>query len=286
MSMTPTNLPIIPKIRKNAILTLLTKGSRIDERSFDEHRIINAEVNVIPNANGSALVRLGHTKILTGVKAEIGTPFPDTPDEGNLIVNAEFLPHASPVFEPGPPDERAVELARIIDRSLRDVRAIDLNKLVIIPSKKVWNIFIDIYVIDYDGNMIDASSIAALIALMNTRIPLVSIDQSTNEIIIQKDSYQPVPLSKKVVTATLAKITDENTGSRYYLTDPSLEEEIISDTLITIAYSEDGLLTGIQKSGISSIPREDIPKILELTRKLAMKYFDRVKEISSTLLSG
>ncbi len=284
MSMTPTNLPIIPKIRKNAILTLLTKGSRIDERLFDEPRVINAEVNIIPNANGSALVRLGHTKILTGVKVEIGTPFPDTPEEGNLVVNAEFLPHASPVFEPGPPDERAVELARIIDRSLRDVRAIDLSKLVIIPGKKVWNIFIDIYVIDYDGNMIDASSLATLIALMNTRIPQVSADQSTNEIIIQKDNYQPIPLSRKVVTATLAKITDENTGSRFYLADPSLEEEIISDTLITIAYSEDGLLTGIQKSGISSIPREDIPKILELTRRLAMKYFERVKEISSTIL--
>ena len=284
MSMTPTNLPIIPKIRKNAILTLLTKGSRIDERLFDEPRVINAEVNIIPNANGSALVRLGHTKILTGVKVEIGTPFPDTPEEGNLVVNAEFLPHASPVFEPGPPDERAVELARIIDRSLRDVRAIDLSKLVIIPGKKVWNIFIDIYVIDYDGNMIDASSLATLIALMNTRIPQVSVDQSTNEIIIQKDNYQPIPLSRRVVTATLAKITDENTGSRFYLADPSLEEEIISDTLITIAYSEDGLLTGIQKSGISSIPREDIPKILELTRRLAMKYFERVKEISSTIL--
>ncbi|MGC9008990.1 MAG: exosome complex protein Rrp42 [Sulfolobales archaeon] len=283
MSMTPTNLPIIPKIRKNAILTLLTKGSRIDERLFDEPRVINAEVNIIPNANGSALVRLGHTKVLTGVKVEIGTPFPDTPEEGNLIVNAEFLPHASPVFEPGPPDERAVELARIIDRSLRDVRAIDLSKLVIIPGKKVWNIFIDIYVIDYDGNMIDASSLATLIALMNTRIPQVSVDQSTSEIIIQKDNYQPIPLSRRVVTATLAKITDENTGSRFYLADPSLEEEIISDTLITIAYSEDGLLTGIQKSGISSIPREDIPKILELTRRLAMKYFERVKEISSTI---
>jgi exosome complex component RRP42 len=283
--MTPTNLPIIPKIRKNAILTLLTKGSRIDERLFDEPRVINAEVNIIPNANGSALVRLGHTKVLTGVKVEIGTPFPDTPEEGNLIVNAEFLPHASPVFEPGPPDERAVELARIIDRSLRDVRAIDLSKLVIIPGKKVWNIFIDIYVIDYDGNMIDASSLATLIALMNTRIPQVSVDQSTSEIIIQKDNYQPIPLSRRVVTATLAKITDENTGSRFYLADPSLEEEIISDTLITIAYSEDGLLTGIQKSGISSIPREDIPKILELTRRLAMKYFERVKEISSTIPS-
>jgi len=286
MSMTPTNLPIIPRIRKNAILTLLAKGTRVDERSFEDHRAVNAELGIIPNANGSALVRLGHTKILAGVKIELGTPFPDTPEEGNLIVNAEFLPHASPVFEPGPPDERAVELSRIIDRSLRDVRAIDLSKLVIIPGKRVWNVFIDIYVIDYDGNMIDASSIATLLALLNTRVPTVSIDQNTNEINIQKNSYQPLPLTKKVVTATLAKITDENSGSRYYLIDPSLEEEIISDALITIAYSEDGVLTGVQKSGVSSIPREDIPKILEMTKKLAFKYLEKIKEISSVSYSG
>ncbi|NAZ13818.1 MAG: exosome complex protein Rrp42 [Desulfurococcales archaeon] len=277
MSMTPVEIPIIPKIRKNAILTFLSRGTRVDERSFDSPREINIKTDLIPNANGSSYVELGKTKVLAGIKVEPGTPFPDTPQEGNLIVSVEFLPHASPVFEPGPPDERAVELARIIDRSLRDVRAIDLSKMVITPGRKVWNIFIDIYVVDYDGNMIDASSIATMLALLTAKIPKVSTTE-TGEIIISEEKSENIPVKKKVVTATIAKITDENTGNKYYIADPSLEEEMIADTLVTIAFSEDGLITGMQKSGLSSIHSDDIPKILNMSRKLAEKYLAKINE--------
>jgi exosome complex component RRP42 len=275
--MTPVEIPIIPKIRKNAILTFLSRGTRVDERSFDSPREINIKTDLIPNANGSSYVELGKTKVLAGIKVEPGTPFPDTPQEGNLIVSVEFLPHASPVFEPGPPDERAVELARIIDRSLRDVRAIDLSKMVITPGRKVWNIFIDIYVVDYDGNMIDASSIATMLALLTAKIPKVSTTE-TGEIIISEEKSENIPVKKKVVTATIAKITDDNTGNKYYIADPSLEEEMIADTLVTIAFSEDGLITGIQKSGLSSIYSDDIPKILNMSRKLAEKYLAKINE--------
>lgn len=285
MSMTPVEIPIIPKIRKNAILTFLSRGTRVDERSFDSPREINIKTDLIPNANGSSYVELGKTKVLAGIKVEPGTPFPDTPQEGNLIVSVEFLPHASPVFEPGPPDERAVELARIIDRSLRDVRAIDLSKMVITPGRKVWNIFVDIYVVDYDGNMIDASSIATMLALLTAKIPKVSTTE-TGEIIISEEKSENIPVKKKVVTATIAKITDENTGNKYYIADPSLEEEMIADTLVTIAFSEDGLITGIQKSGLSSIYSDDIPKILNMSRKLAEKYLAKINEYITSKTSA
>ena len=285
MSMTPVEIPIIPKIRKNAILTFLSRGTRVDERSFDSPREINIKTDLIPNANGSSYVELGKTKVLAGIKVEPGTPFPDTPQEGNLIVSVEFLPHASPVFEPGPPDERAVELARIIDRSLRDVRAIDLSKMVITPGRKVWNIFIDIYVVDYDGNMIDASSIATMLALLTAKIPKASTTE-TGEIIISEEKSENIPVKKKVVTATIAKITDENTGNKYYIADPSLEEEMIADTLVTIAFSEDGLITGIQKSGLSSIYSDDIPKILNMSRKLAEKYLAKINEYITSKTSA
>jgi len=285
MSMTPVEIPIIPKIRKNAILTFLSRGTRVDERSFDSPREINIKTDLIPNANGSSYVELGKTKVLAGIKVEPGTPFPDTPQEGNLIVSVEFLPHASPVFEPGPPDERAVELARIIDRSLRDVRAIDLSKMVITPGRKVWNIFIDIYVVDYDGNMIDASSIATMLALLTAKIPKVSTTE-TGEIIISEEKSENIPVKKKVVTATIAKITDENTGNKYYIADPSLEEEMIADTLVTIAFSENGLITGMQKSGLSSIYSDDIPKILNMSRKLAEKYLAKINEYITSKTSA
>jgi len=90
---------------------LMKMGKRVDKRKLDELRPIEFEVGLIPKAEGSARVRLGTTDVIVGVKLDVGEPFPDTPDKGILITNAEFSPIASPEFEPGPPGEDAIELA-------------------------------------------------------------------------------------------------------------------------------------------------------------------------------
>ncbi len=61
----------------------------------------------------------------------IGTPFADTPDKGVLSTNAELIPMGSPNFEAGPPDEHSIELARVVDRGIRESEMIDLEKMCI-----------------------------------------------------------------------------------------------------------------------------------------------------------
>jgi exosome complex component RRP42 len=280
MSITPVDIPVIPVLKRNAILNLLSRSARIDGRSPGDVRGIEIALGVIPNANGSAHVRLGLTQVIAGVKAEIGTPFQDTPNMGNLIVSAEFVPLASPTFEPGPPDERAIELARVIDRSLRDVRAIDLEKLAIIPGRKVWNIFVDIYVIDHDGNLIDASSIATLASLMTAAIPKVQVNQEKGDVTIDRSSLEPLPIRKKVLTATVAKIGD------YLVADPSLEEETVADALITIAFSEDKAITGIQKSGMGAFKYEHLRKAMELAKQAQKAYLSKTLEYVESYLKS
>ncbi|MEM3615429.1 MAG: RNA-binding protein, partial [Candidatus Methanomethylicia archaeon] len=136
--MTTLSIPI----NRDLVLASLSKGVRTDNRGLFDYRPIKFEFNVISKANGSASVRIGDTYVLVGVKAEIGKPFPDTPNEGVLIVNSEFVPLASPQFEAGPPDENSIELARVIDRGLRHGNAIDLKDLCIIPNEKVWILWV------------------------------------------------------------------------------------------------------------------------------------------------
>ena len=88
-----------------------------------------------------------------------------------MTVNAELVPLASPTYEPGPPDETSIELARIVDRGIRESKAIDTEKLCIEPGKKVFVVFVDVYVLNHDGNLIDAAALAAMSALMNTKMP-------------------------------------------------------------------------------------------------------------------
>jgi len=52
------------------------------------------------------------------------------------MTNLELLPLASPMFESGPPREDAVELARVVDRGIRESESIDLSKLCITPGEK------------------------------------------------------------------------------------------------------------------------------------------------------
>src|SRR6266516_635765 len=181
MSATP-QLPPVAKLEQKTVVDLVTKGKRIDERGLESYRPIQIQVGLIEKANGSAQVFLGKSKVLAGIKVEIGEPFPDTPEEGVLTVNAELVPLASPSFEMGPPSEAAIELSRVVDRGIRESKAIDLKSLVIQKGKKVQVVYVDVYVLDHDGNLIDAASMAGLAALANSKIDkTIVVDPSLEE---------------------------------------------------------------------------------------------------------
>jgi exosome complex component RRP42 len=125
---------VVTRLKQKQIAQLIEKGERLDGRELTEYREIKLEQGIIERAEGSARVRLGKTEVVVGTKIEMGEPFADTPNEGVLTVNAELVPLASPSFEPGPPDETSIELARIVDRGIRESKMIDTEKLCIVPG--------------------------------------------------------------------------------------------------------------------------------------------------------
>jgi len=267
VSYTPYRLPVVSRVKSESLINMLKRGLRSDQRDLVSPRNITIEVGVIEKANGSALVKLGKTQVLVGIKIEPGKPFPDTPDEGVLQVNSELVPMASPVFEPGPPDENAIELARVIDRSLRDPKAIDLKSLVIRPGEKAWVLWVDVYVLDYDGNYFDASMLGVMAALMNTKLPEYEETES-GELIVHRDKLTtPLKLNKRVVLVTTAKIGD------YIVVDPNLDEELIADARLTLAFDEEGNVVGAQKSSIGGYTRSELSRAIEVSRKASQIYF-------------
>ncbi|MEM0112209.1 MAG: exosome complex protein Rrp42 [Fervidicoccaceae archaeon] len=274
MSVTPSTYPLVPKIQKETILSLLEVGKRADGRGLDDIRRISIVPDYIEKSDGSALVNLGDTVVLVGIKMEPGSPYPDQPDEGVLMINAEFVPLASPLFEPGPPDENAYELARIIDRSYRETKAIDLKDLAILPGQKVLVVWNDIYVLNHSGNLIDASAIATLVALSRAKIPNYEIGDLG--FLTKKEGYRGnLKLTKKVITATIAKI-----GS-YYVADPTEEEEYVSDARLSVSFTEEGVIAGMQKMGTGSLDERDIDAMIDLAWKVAQKYLQEIERALS-----
>jgi exosome complex component RRP42 len=228
----------ITKVKVKQIEALLEKGTRADGRTLLDTREIKIEQGIIEKAEGSARVLLGKTEVVVGVKVETGEPFADTPKDGVMTVNAELVPLASPNFEPGPPDENSIELARVVDRGIRESHAVDTEKLCIEEGKQVFVVFVDVYVLNHDGNLIDASALAAMAALLNTKMPNYEIKDGELKI---KQGYTPLPMKSHPITVTIGKIAGK------LIVDPGLEEESVMDSRITFATNEDGNICAIQK---------------------------------------
>jgi len=258
--MMPSKSEIVAKLKKRRILESLLKCKRIDGRGLTDYRDIKINVGIIEKAEGSAEVYLGDTRVISGVKIEVGEPYPDTPDEGVLIVNAELVPLASPTFEPGPPDENAIELARVVDRGLRSSHVIDFKKLCLIPGKKVILVYIDLYVLNHDGNLIDASALSALSALMNTKMVKFKI---AGDEVVPTSEYRKLEVEDYPITVTFAKIGD------VLVTDPSLEEEEIMDARLSIALNKNGEICAIQKGSSGTLTLSDIEKALKVAKEKA-----------------
>lgn len=272
MSVTPFKLPIIPHLKKQAFVELYGKGLRADGRGIHSHRSITIKTNVLDKAEGSAHVSLGNTQVLVGVKVDIGQPFKDTPNQGVLVVHAENVPLASPIFEPGPPDENAIELARVIDRSLREVKAVDLESLVIRAGEKVWNLWVDVYVLDHDGNLFDASMLATMAALATTKLPDYE-ETETGEVIIKRESrVKPLKLNCKVVSVTIAKI------GGFLVVDPTFEEEVISDYRLVLSFDENLRIVGAQKTGSGSMRLGELKEALRIGKSVAQSYFKALEQ--------
>ena len=247
-------------ISKEYLIKLLEKGKRIDGRKFDEIRNIDISYDVSKHAEGSARVKFGDTEVIVGVKLEVGEPFPDKLDEGTIIVGAEMLPLSSPDFESGPPSIDSIELSRVVDRAIRESKAIDLKKLCIVEGEKVWIVLIDIYTINNCGNLQDASSLAALAALKQAKIP-----EYAGKNVDYKNKNEKLPLVSLPIECSITKIKDK------LLTDPSLEEEKMMDARLTVGITESGEICAMQKGGKGVLTIEDVSKMIDISLKNSEK---------------
>lgn len=253
---------------KRYVTELSEKGIRSDGRKLLEFRKpINIEYDVSENAEGSATVTIGKTRVVCGIKMNVGEPYPDRPDEGTMIVSAEFAALSSPDFEPGAPGEASIELARIVDRGIRESGAIDVKKLCIKSGEKVWFVFIDIYVQNHDGNLIDAAALAAIAALMHSKFPKLKDDETID---YKEHTKEKLPTAHKPIACTLTKI-----GTKIFL-DASVDEENVSDARITITSDENQNINALQKGGTTGMSPEEIDTCVDIA-------LEKAKELRSLI---
>jgi len=145
---------------------LIVKGKRADGRKPDEIREVEMKVGVIPNANGSAQVRLGNTIALAAVYGPrpLYPKFLQKYDTGILKCRYNMAPFSvDERINPGP-SRREIEISKVTRLALEP--ALFLEEY----PETVVDIFIEI--IQADGSTRVTGINAASLALADAGVPM------------------------------------------------------------------------------------------------------------------
>eukprot|EP01116_Phalansterium_solitarium_P009255 TRINITY_DN23328_c0_g1_i1.p3 TRINITY_DN23328_c0_g1~~TRINITY_DN23328_c0_g1_i1.p3 ORF type:complete len:283 (+),score=87.97 TRINITY_DN23328_c0_g1_i1:1429-2277(+) len=270
----------ISNAEKSFIIDGVSQNVRNDGRGCLDYRSVHLQTGIVSQTNGSAHVKLGNTEVLVGVKVETTEPDPETPDQGKIAFSVECAPSAVPALEATVRDGSAAyldvftdELATRLERLLLGGRsALDLRSLSIIAGKLCWRLYVDVIVIDFDGNLFDAIVIAARAALYNTAIPKVEVDEENMEFELCDDTDGTrLDVSRLPVAVTLTRI---GTG---YVVDARPEEEACESAHVTVSVNRQGNFCGVHKGGPGGLEPSALAEMMHAGHKLATHILARIE---------
>jgi exosome complex component RRP45 len=269
--------------------SLQSSGLRLDGRTVYDPRSLSIQFGVEP---GSAMISLGGTRIYVSISASLVSPHIDRPAEGFLNFHLNFSPMASPYFDSiysgqnNINHEKIVEITRLLDRIIRNSRAVDTEALCVVSGIKVWSVRVDLFLLDYNGNIVDAASLAAVLGLMHYKRPEVSV-VSEKVTIHSIDERQPIPLALHhipiAVTFALfpprAGPSSPEAGPQdpIFVLDPALKEELTSECSVTISLNNFQEICSVQKSGGIGCSAQLMIKLTNLAQQRVEQLIETIK---------
>ncbi|KAG7269973.1 hypothetical protein CRUP_021828 [Coryphaenoides rupestris] len=151
--------------------SFLKENCRPDGRELVEFRTTTLNIGSISTADGSALVKIGNTTVICGIKmAQAASQFVADVIESSEVVNPEDL---------------------CIER-----------------GKLCWVLYCDLMCLDYDGNLLDACIIALLAALKNTQLPEVTVNPETSLPEVNLQNRTPLQVHRHPVGSSFCVFDD------------------------------------------------------------------------------
>ncbi|XP_048454203.1 exosome complex component RRP43 isoform X2 [Rhincodon typus] len=218
----------------------LKENCRPDGRELGEFRTTTLNIGSITTADGSALVKLGNTTVVCGIKVV-------------RLPNVDLPPLCSSRFRPGPPGEQAQAASQFIFDVIENSQIIQKEDLCIEKGKLAWVVYCDMVCLDYDGNLLDACIIALLAALKNVQLPSVSISEETGLAVVNMNQKNQLNIRKHPVATSFAIFDDT-----IFIVDPTAEEETLASGMATIVTDEEDRLCAVHKPGGSGLSSEKL----------------------------
>ncbi|XP_063987742.1 exosome complex exonuclease RRP42 [Diachasmimorpha longicaudata] len=262
---------------KTFILHGVDADFRTDGRSRLEYRALEIETNIMPQTNGSVRLKIANTDVLVTVKVELDTPSLDRPNEGKLEFFVDCSANAAPEFEGKGGEELGTKISNVLSNAYRSASTLDLKVLSILPSKKCWKMYVDVLILQCDGNLIDAIGAAVKCALFATEIPKVltaAVDGDDIDLQLSDDPFDCVKLNVEnyPVLVTLCKIGDN------FVVDPTADEELYAAASLVMSVTPNGRVTSIVKTGYGSLQPSTLIKTVECGKEVGKRLNDRLME--------
>jgi len=149
-----------------------------------------------------------------------------------------------------------------VERSLRESRAVDVEALCVQAGRRVWNLVVDIRVLNDGGNMTDACGIAALGSLCAYRRPDVTINaDAPGGIIIHPTSEResvPLTIHHLPFPVTFAFFGDSNNDDGFFALDPLAKEEAAASGTFTVVMNSQREICATQKAHGIGVSQEQV----------------------------
>ncbi|XP_061608333.1 exosome complex component RRP43 isoform X2 [Phyllopteryx taeniolatus] len=254
--------------------SFLKENCRPDGRELSEFRTTTINIGSISTADGSALVKLGNTTVICGVKAELANPPVEAPERGFIVPNVDLPPLCSSQFRPGPPGEQAQAASQFVAEVIGSSEVLQMEDLCIERGKLCWSLYCDLMCLDHDGNVLDTCVLALLAALKNTALPKVSFSAETGVPEVDLEKRRGLKILKHPVAASFC-VFDES----ILMADPTAEEEQLATARLTVVTDEEGRLCSMHKPGGTSLSGEKLQELISqatVRQKEIHKLIDKV----------
>lgn len=255
----------------------LTQDLRLDGRARLDLRPLHIQPSMIPQASGSARVKMGGTDVIVGVKVEIGIPLASAPTSGRLVFGVDVSATASLAFQGRGGEELSVELTHALTQCFGGSAtgagaAFPPGELGIIPGRTCWVVYVDGLVLSADGAILDVLAIAAKAALADTRVPLVAVtgsnqsgEEDTLDFEVEDDPSKALQLPQQSVPVIL---TLRQCGKEYYV-DATSSEEALMHPGMSVAVNSKGLVCGMLKTGVGGVAPSTLQQMIAHAQTLA-----------------
>lgn len=252
--------------------------ARSNGRAPFEVRKPTVNLSSLSHAHGSALVRTGDTTVICGIRAETiltdhipnyraSNTQTELADYDLLVPNIELATGCAPQFLPGgPPTTLAQTLSTKIYSLLHSSKLLRAQDLRIRYNRLAeasfadeeegaeeseqkggenyvvayWVLYIDLFLISFDGNPFDAAWAATVAALRDTKLPQARYDPDREMVLCSRKDPKPLTVESMPISCTAVIFTGKETkdqpadGKFWLLADPDTLEESLCDETVTI----------------------------------------------------